>query len=178
MSRVRRSRRLYLHRYPVALAFAFLRMLIPIGIVLLVVHALASPETLERALPGFDLVMFYRLALLALLLEMLRRYYNDLYIFGRNRVIHYQGRLSLRARTLSICYADIREITVQQSLIGRLLNYGTLVLGTAASDPTQMELHDLAKPHKLAELAGKLTGPSSPQNHNPKTGATLTVTDD
>ena len=155
------------HRSLVVMLLEFLRLLLPVALVVALIHCAATPEIIRQVLPGLSPITVYRLICGMLLLEILRRYFDELYIFGHSRVIHYKGRLSFRTRKTSICYADIREVSVQQTLLGRLLNYGTLVLGTAANDMVQMELRDLSHPHKLADLAAKLVGPSSIQRHAP-----------
>lgn len=90
------------------------------------------------------------------LLEAVRRYFNDLYVLDTDKVIHYSGRLSLQYAVPVIRYADIRGINVSQGLIGRIFDYGNVEIGTAASEGEELVLHSVASPEELASLVDDL----------------------
>lgn len=90
------------------------------------------------------------------LLEFVREHYDDLYVFGLEKILHSGGRLSLRHIVPSIKYIDIRAILVQQGIIGRLLNYGDVLLGTAAQDTSELVLTGVVSPGRLAALIEEL----------------------
>ncbi len=83
-------------------------------------------------------------------LETIRRYYNDLWIFDSHRVTHNAGRLSLKYHVPVIKYIHIRAITVSQSILGRILNYGDIYLGTAGEDGNELVVKGVCSPRKLA----------------------------
>jgi hypothetical protein len=86
------------------------------------------------------------------LAEMLRRYHNDLYIFGRHRATHLEGRLALNYSVPVIKYSDIRGITVDKDIPGRIFNYGDVLLGTAAHDNVELTISGVRAPYELASL--------------------------
>lgn len=89
---------------------------------------------------------------LALAIESLRQYHDDLYIFERERIIHKGGRLSLQYSVPSIRYIDIRAITVNQSIYGRIFDYGSVELNTAAEDTSELVLSGVRAPIQLARV--------------------------
>ena len=93
---------------------------------------------------------------LGLLVEIVRRYQDDLYVFGRDKVTHYNGRLSLSLHVPSIKYADIRGISVFQDIWGRILNYGDIALDTAAQKEVDILICGVAAPDRLALLVEEL----------------------
>lgn len=84
-------------------------------------------------------------------LETIRRYYNDRYIFSEERLIHQTGRISFKYTVPVVNLAHVRVITVSQSLLGRLLNYGTIYVGTAGETGNEVEVIGIVSPRKLAQ---------------------------
>ena len=82
--------------------------------------------------------------------EVTRRYINDLYIITRDQVAHQQGRVSLRYAVPSIRCIDLRAISVEQTLWGRILNFGELSLATAAQAGAEVVMTGIASPGELA----------------------------
>lgn len=101
------------------------------------------------------------------LLELLRRQYDDLYIFSDNRIQHKAGRLSLNYRVPSIKFVDIRSIRVIQSVWGRILGYGDVELGTSAQSETELSLLGMLAPRELAQLIDDIR--SQVETSNPET---------
>lgn len=85
-----------------------------------------------------------------MLLEILRRYNNDLYIFGLEKVTKEQGRLSLSYSVPVVKYMDIRSVTVVQDIWGRIFNYGNVELSTAARTGAELVLEAVGDPEALA----------------------------
>lgn len=98
---------------------------------------------------GFRLGMLWFLPV-SLALETIRRYYNDLWVFDSHRVTHHAGRLSLKYNVPVIKYIHIRAITVSQSILGRILNYGDIYLGTAGEDGNELIVRGVTSPRKLS----------------------------
>lgn len=91
-----------------------------------------------------------------LVLELVRRYLNDLYIITRDQVVHQQGRVSLRYSVPSIRCIDLRSISVEQSLWGRIINFGYLGLATAAQAGNEVTMDGILAPSELAKLIDDL----------------------
>lgn len=102
-------------------------------------------------LPLLDLNLSILLPLLVLG-ETARRYYNDLYIICDDHILRKQGRLSLRYSVPLVKYIDIRGIRVNQSILGRIFNYGDVLVGTAAQDESEIILAAVDSPEELAQV--------------------------
>ncbi len=89
---------------------------------------------------------------LLLLLEILRRLHNDLYIFSVHRLTHLRGRFSLSYNVPVVRYADIRAINVIQDFWGRIFNYGDIAVGTAAHEGNELVIAGVKDPEELALL--------------------------
>lgn len=88
----------------------------------------------------------------AILLETLRRYYNDLYILGDDTVKRKHGRLSLKYAVPTVKYVDIRGMMVSQTFWGRILGYGNIEIGTAAQDGAELTIETVDAPHQLSNI--------------------------
>ena len=91
-----------------------------------------------------------------LLLNVLRAYHNDLYVFGLHGVTQYQGRLSLNKRVPYVKYSDILSLKVRQDPWGRVLNYGDIDLDTAADAGVEMVVAGVSNPDELSRLVEQL----------------------
>ena len=89
-------------------------------------------------------------------LEIIRRYFNDVYIVGRDKITHYRGRISLKFATPSVRNIDLRAITVNQGLLGRIFDYGDVALATAAQEGPEIIFIGIRAPHELAKLIDDL----------------------
>jgi uncharacterized membrane protein YdbT with pleckstrin-like domain len=87
---------------------------------------------------------------IVLLLELIRKYNDDVYVFERDRVIHHDGVLSFTYNVPAIRYFDIRAVQVKQGIVGRILGYGDIELSTAAQDRAEVILQGVAAPRSLA----------------------------
>ncbi|MBX7144143.1 MAG: PH domain-containing protein [Oligoflexia bacterium] len=97
------------------------------------------------------------------LLEVFRRYHNDLYIFADHRLTHLEGRLSLSYSVPMINYSDVRAIVVDQDIFGRILDYGTIAIGTAAVDGNELIMHGVRAPVELASIVDEFRNHSKSQ---------------
>jgi hypothetical protein len=89
---------------------------------------------------------------LVICLDILRLHYNDLYIFSRYKLTRISGRISFSYNVPTINYSDIRAIVVEQGFFGRLLDYGNILLGTAAQDKHELILEGVVSPYELSKL--------------------------
>lgn len=111
----------------------------------------------DVAMPDLPIIRHLSIRWLAIipivfLLEIVRRYHDDLYIFGEHRLTHLEGRLSLSYSVPMINYSDVRAITVQQDIFGRILDYGTLQIGTAAVEGNEVTIAGVRSPVELAAI--------------------------
>ena len=89
---------------------------------------------------------------IGIVVETVRKYHDDLYLFDKRRITHKGGRLSLRYNVPVIKYAHIRAIRVTQSVIGRILDYGDVELNTAAKHDSEIMIAGVRAPDELAKL--------------------------
>ena len=86
------------------------------------------------------------------ILETIRRYHNELYVFEIDNVLRKGGRLALKSVTPRVKYLDIRSIECTQDIFGRMLDYGDLVLTTAGQERSNLVLAGVANPRRLMKL--------------------------
>ena len=123
-----------------------------ISCVVILTLAIEVPE-----LHNFGFISFIVLPI-GLFLELLRRYYNNVYTITPNSVIQVSGRLSFSVHNWRVLHKDIRAIHVSQTLLGRLMNFGTVRLYTAATDGPELCLSGVANPMLLAQKLEYLRG--------------------
>ena len=103
-----------------------------------------------------NLQLLYKLLCLGYLLELMRCYFNSIYILGRHHMLEIAGFLSFRYQKRTVAYGDIRETSIRQSILARVLNFGTLEFGTAASDDFEVTFTDIDDPCSLAQYAQEI----------------------
>jgi hypothetical protein len=91
-----------------------------------------------------------------LLIEMVRKFHDDLYVFELHRIACYEGRLSLTYQVPNLRYSDIKAIVLNQGFIGRVFDYGDIELSSAATSSTELSLCGVRSPRKLAKLIEEL----------------------
>ena len=103
-------------------------------------------STLRLALPVLWLVPAGWLAMIAF------RIYNVRYVADTRGIEAYRGILSLSQQITRVRYEDVRSIESDQSLLERLLDVGTVQVGTAASTGVEMLLEGIAAPKSVQEF--------------------------
>lgn len=150
-----KSKLMVLHRsFRSSIGLLILFLLLVAGVVALALETLGNGSN-SQAGWGF-LLRLSALLPLCVMLEILRRYLNDLYVIGRDKITHYQGRVSLKLATPSIRNIDLRAITVSQGILGRMLDFGEVALATAAQEGPEIILRGVRSPHELAKLIDEL----------------------
>ena len=86
------------------------------------------------------------------LLAILRLYHDNLYVFYKTRMTHLGGRLSLQYYVPEVNYKDIRAISVQQDILGRMLDYGNIQIDTAALDKSEIIIEGVRAPFELSKI--------------------------
>ena len=97
------------------------------------------------------------------LLEVLRKYHNDLYVLGTHSLTSYHGRLSLSYSVPTLKYGHIRSVSVDQDIWGRIFDYGDISIQTAASDDNELLMVGVRNPVALATLIEELRNHSREQ---------------
>jgi uncharacterized membrane protein YdbT with pleckstrin-like domain len=91
------------------------------------------------------------LAPAAALLEALARIYNVSYRLDQRGVEAHIGVVSVCQSIIRIRFEDIRSIESRQSLIGRMLDFGSVELGTASSGDVEVVLEGVDNPREVRE---------------------------
>ncbi|QQS43836.1 PH domain-containing protein [Candidatus Roizmanbacteria bacterium] len=108
-----------------------------------------SPE-MKISLHSYTTVVFIIVTIsqIIILLRIVLQWMNESYELKNNELTIYEGVLSKISR--SYPYNQIQTITVSQSMFGRLLNFGTIVL-TIPTLSQDLVLNEIPKPHLFAE---------------------------
>lgn len=65
------------------------------------------------------------------------------------------GRCSLAKKTTEIPFEDLLGVRVQQNLLERILHVGTIAVGTASTNHTEINMKGVFNPQKYANRIGK-----------------------
>jgi len=109
---------------------------------------LAHPYSIVNQFPARWLAIIP----LCILLEILRRKYNQAYIFGIDKATQITGLLWFTYNETVIEYGDVRSINVVQSFWGRIFNFGRVDISTAAQEDSELQLDGVISPEELAAL--------------------------
>ncbi len=63
-----------------------------------------------------------------------------------------QGRCSLNRQVVEISYEDMRGVRVEQPLLQRIVDVGTIVVGTAMTDEPKVHLKGIRHPEQFAHM--------------------------
>lgn len=100
---------------------------------------------------GVDIPMLWFLPVFALL-KPFYNIYNVAYIFFGKGVESRDGILNLYQKVTRIRYEDVRVVEVHQSLWGRILGFGNVEIGTAASQEVEVYLKGVAHPKLIQDV--------------------------
>lgn len=79
------------------------------------------------------------------------RIYNVRYALDSRFIESRQGILSFRQSITRVRYEDVRSLESDQTLLGRLLDVGSVQIGTAASGQIEIVLSGIASPTEVQE---------------------------
>ena len=82
----------------------------------------------------------YYLLIIICFLEVIRRYFNDRYVIYSDKIISIQGLISFHLTRNTIDYLDIREMKTNQTILGRMVGYGDLLISTASTSGIEITL--------------------------------------
>lgn len=129
-----------------ALFLFFIFITLPISLVYVIVNVLGllnEPQVhkvVER--------IYYVLISIAAL-EVARRYFNDRHLIHTDKIISAQGIISFHLTRNTIDYIDIREIKTNQTILGRMIGYGDLLISTASTSGVEITLKNIDDVDKL-----------------------------
>ena len=106
----------------------------------------SGDSTVYLSLPLFWLVPFG-----AFCLALYRRH-NVRYSLNANGIESIWGRISLNQEIESIRFEDIRSLEIDQSIIERFLDVGTLQIGTAGTSGVEVCLEGIGAPKEVRDL--------------------------
>lgn len=86
------------------------------------------------------------------LLAAVFKIYNVKYILDSRGIEARVGILALHQKITRVRYEDIRSVDTEQTLLERFLDIGTVLIGTAATDTTEINLRGVAAPKELQEM--------------------------
>lgn len=78
--------------------------------------------------------------------------YNVKYKVDNRGIEATVGRISVKQRVNRVRYEDIRAIDIHQTIIQRMLDVGSLEMGTAASAETEVILDGISAPYELKDM--------------------------
>lgn len=100
---------------------------------------------------GVDIPLLWFLPVFALL-KPFYNIYNVAYVFFGKGIESREGILSLYQKVTRIRYEDVRVVEVHQSLWGRILGFGRVEVGTAASQEVEVNLNGVAHPRLIQDV--------------------------
>jgi uncharacterized membrane protein YdbT with pleckstrin-like domain len=100
---------------------------------------------------ALSLPIFALMPLVALMYGV-GRIYNVRYSVGAEGIESCEGILGINKTVTKVRFEDIRSIETIQNLMGRLLDFGNIEIGTAATGAIEITLHGVASPAEVQRL--------------------------
>lgn len=100
---------------------------------------------------------FFNFCLIIILLEIVRRVYDTKYQVTDEHIIEERGLLNILYQKNTINIEDIKDIKVWQTLLGRIFNFGTVTIGTAAESFEEIVFDGVKNPTKLSKFIKNLS---------------------
>lgn len=92
--------------------------------------------------------------MVAMLFRVLCSMLNETYVFTNKRVIKKAGFLS--TMTTEVRVSDIRAVFVKKSILGRLLKYANVSIGTAAIGEVEIQMRNVANADTITQTIERL----------------------
>ena len=121
-----------------------------INLILLSLLIFALGLRLDFVVQNPKLALFFKVVPALLLLEAFRRKFNERYTLTNQKLIQESGLLSFKYKMVSLRLDDLREVKTSQSLLGRLLDFGTISAGTAAIAKEEIIFIGVSAPIEVA----------------------------
>ncbi len=78
--------------------------------------------------------------------------YNVIYRVDNRGIESCSGRLSMKQSVNRVRYEDIRGIDINQTIIERMLDVGSIEIGTAASADNEVLLYGIDAPYEIKDM--------------------------
>lgn len=85
------------------------------------------------------------------LIRPLIRLIDSVYVIGSHHLYGISGRCSLRMRHVEVPYEDMRGVRIEQTIIERILNLGTIIVWTAAAESAAISMQRIADPEPVSD---------------------------
>lgn len=135
----------------IAIFFGMLPWLILLSLYTLLVSFVGSSDWSGNAFFHSFLLPSVQVGRVLFILEYVRRYFDSIYVIDQEGMVSRHGRVSLNMSCASVRYRDIREIRVDQSIMGRGLNFGTVLIGTASTGAYEVSMTRIPNPHSMVQ---------------------------
>lgn len=135
-----------------ALLLFFIFSSCPLTIFYIILNLLGS---LSNPKIGSLVNSLYYLLIIICFLEVIRRYFNDRYVIYSDKIISIQGLISFHLTRNTIDYLDIREIKTNQTILGRIVGYGDLLISTASTSGIEITLRYIDNVNDLNQEINK-----------------------
>lgn len=122
--------------------------------------SMSKSETVFLGLPLFWLIPA------TIACWILVRIFDVRYALNSIGVEAIRGRISLNQKICKLRYEDIRSLEVRQTLLGRILNVGDVLIGTAGTSELEAVLEGVFAPREIQEMIQrerKLTASEKPK---------------
>ncbi len=127
-----------------------------IGLICLFILGFFFNYQLKALLP-LKVYQFFNFCLIIILLEIVRRVYDTKYQVTDEHIIEERGLLNILYQKNTINIEDIKDIKVWQTLLGRIFNFGTVTIGTAAESFEEIVFDGVKNPTKLSKFIKNLS---------------------
>lgn len=87
-----------------------------------------------------------------LCLIILVNIYNYKYVLGDDVLQCTEGILALNMTTQKIKYRDVKLVETKQNILGRILGFGDVLVGSAATSQIEVTLRNVADPELVKEF--------------------------
>ena len=92
------------------------------------------------------------LLMLPIVFRIFSTIYGSCLILRADKLIYIDGQMSTKRRYTDVSYPTLLFVQVEQGLIERIMNVGTVLLGRHANESSELVLKGLPKPEKIASL--------------------------
>lgn len=86
------------------------------------------------------------------LVYLLWKAYDAKFIIDSRGIEMTVGMLSLSQKRVKVRYEDIRAIELEQTILARILNYGDVLIGSAATGEIEIIIDSVAAPKEVQEM--------------------------
>jgi len=136
-----------------SITLEMLVVIVPLSVIYTLVSLASKSSPAAELEPiTYAALVLLNLVRIGVVLEFIRRYLNDLYIIDNRRIRQAHGYLSLNFKVSHVKHHDIREVTIEQSVIGRMFDFGDVKIGTASTNEYEIELKGIRSPKRVSRL--------------------------